>query len=357
MCGICEIDVEKADAFSASLMETINQGAISLMLSIGHQMGLFDCMYGMPPGSSEEVALRAGLHERYVREWLNAMVCAKIVQFNEGEKLYHLPMEHAVWLSRKNPSDNIAVFAQYIPVMANAEQMVMACFKNGGGVPYASYDRFHDVMAEDSGQTVLGALEEFILPLVPGLTDRLSEGIKVLDVGCGRGRAMLKLAGNFPNSQFTGIDLCPGPIEEARSEALHKGLSNIHFLEEDLTHYMPKGKYEWITAFDAIHDQAKPDQVLGSIYQALTDDGVFLMQDICASENVAKNRDHPFGRLLYSISTMHCTPVSLSQGGMGLGTMWGTEKAIQMLSEAGFSRISKHTLPHDSINCYFVVQK
>lgn len=357
MCGVCEIDVEKADAFSASLMETINQGAISVMISMGHQVGLFDYMYGMPPSSSEEIALRAGLHERYVREWLNAMVCAKIVHFLEEQKLYHLPMEHAVWLSRKNPSDNIAVFAQYVPVMANAEQMVMACFKSGGGVPYAAYNRFHAVMAEDSGQTVLGALEEYILPLIPDLTYRLSEGIQVLDVGCGRGRAMLKLAEIFPNSQFIGIDLCPGPIEEARSEALLKGLSNIHFLEQDMTHYMPNGKYEWITAFDAIHDQAKPDQVLKSIYQALAEDGVFLMQDINASENVAKNQDQPFGRLLYSISTLHCTPVSLAQGGMGLGTMWGTEKAIQMLSDAGFSKITENTLPHDSINCYYVVQK
>ena len=112
-----------------------------------------------------------------------------------------------------------------------------------------------------------------------------------------------------------------------------------------------------ITAFDAIHDQARPDKVLQFVNDSLKKDGDFLMQDIDASEHVQNNMEHPIGPLLYTISTMHCMTVSLAQGGMGLGTMWGTEKANRMLKEAGFKSIKENRLEHDPQNCYFVVNK
>ncbi|MFC0264481.1 class I SAM-dependent methyltransferase [Fontibacter flavus] len=353
----CEIDPVKAEGFAGSLVEMINQGAMSIMISIGHQTGLFDVMAGMEPSTSKEIADQSGLHERYVREWLNAMVVGKIVFVDDSSTYYHLPMEHAMFLSRKFPGDNIALFAQYIPVIAGVEQKVIHCFKNGGGIPYSEYVRFHEVMAEDSGQTIIGALFDHILTLIPGITQRLEKGISVLDVGCGSGRALIQLGERFPNSVFLGIDLCKEPIEKARKSTEEKGLQNVFFHQADLTSFRPDVEFDLITAFDAIHDQARPDLVLKTIYDCLKDNGVFLMQDIDASEKVYNNLDHPFGRLLYSISTMHCTSVSLAQGGMGLGTMWGTERANRMMRQAGFNNVTENRLPHDPMNCYFVVSK
>ncbi|HSI77162.1 MAG TPA: class I SAM-dependent methyltransferase [Lunatimonas sp.] len=353
----CELDPAKAEGFAGSLVEMINQGALSIMVSLGHQLGLFDVMVGMAPASSSDIAEKANLHERYVREWLHAMAVGKIVEVDPTSTFFHLPQEHAMFLSRKFPGDNIALFSQYIPVLANVEQKVMHCFKNGGGVPYEEHGRFHEVMAEDSGQTILGALMDHILPLVPGLKGRLESGIKVLDIGCGSGRAIVMLAEQFPNSTFLGVDLCVEPLEKGSRAAKDKGLKNVVFQQKDLTSFTPEGRFGLITAFDAIHDQARPDLVLNTIFKSLEEDGVFLMQDIYASEKVHNNLDHPFGRLLYSISTLHCTTVSLAQGGMGLGTMWGTERATRMLGEAGFSYIQENRLEHDPMNCYFVVKK
>ncbi|SIT02362.1 class I SAM-dependent methyltransferase [Belliella pelovolcani] len=237
------------------------------------------------------------------------------------------------------------------------EKQVIQCFKEGGGVPYSNYERFHEVMSEDSGQTIVTNLINHILPLIPGIVGRLENGISVLDVGCGSGKAILELAEKFPNSLFLGIDLCEEPIQKALETAKEKGLKNTFFQKADLSKFKPNVQFDLILAFDAIHDQPFPKIVLETIYQCLKDDGVFLMQDIDASKNVVNNLNHPFGRLLYAVSTMHCTPVSIAQGGLGLGAMWGTETAMTMLQETGFTNIQENRLSHDMMNCYFVVSK
>jgi hypothetical protein len=109
-----------------------------------------------------------------------------------------------------------------------------------------------------------------------------------------------------------------------------------------------------IFTFDAIHDQAQPGQVLRNIARALKADGIYLMQDIAGSSHVHHNLDHPLAPFLYTISTMHCMTVSLAAGGEGLGTMWGKEKALELLAAAGFTHTEVHQLPHDVMNYYYV---
>lgn len=357
MCSVCAMDSAKAEGFAESLVDLINKGALSVMISIGHQTGLFDRMAELKKFTSQSLADYSGLNERYVREWLKAMAAGKIIEWSSEPAEFYFPSEHAAFLTRKHGSDNMALYTQYIPVLASVEQSILSCFYQGGGVPYSAYERFHEVMAEDSGQTILAPLLDQILPLIPDLTQKLATGIEVMDIGCGRGKAMIKLAENFPNSRFMGIDLCAEPLESAREEVRRKNLTNIQFKQADLTAFRPAGKFELITAFDAVHDQARPDLVLRTVYESLNDEGHFLMQDIDGSEHLEKNLEHPFSPLLYTISTMHCMSVSLAQGGLGLGTLWGVEMANRMLREAGFTQIRENRLPHDPMNCYFIVQK
>jgi 2-polyprenyl-3-methyl-5-hydroxy-6-metoxy-1,4-benzoquinol methylase len=349
-----QLDQKKSEDFSEKLIDILNNGAIALMISIGHRTGLFDTMAGLHGATSLEVASAAGLNERYVREWLGAMVVGGIIEYDQEGKTYTLPPEHAAWLTRKATPDNIAVFAQYIPLLGTVEDQIVECFQNGGGVPYEKYHRFHEVMAEDSGQTVVSSLVESILPLANGLVDRMKSGIDVLDIGCGSGRAVNTMARAFPNSRFTGYDLSREAISAARIEAERSGLTNTTFGEIDLTDFFPEIQYQLITAFDAIHDQARPDVILKNVAHALHPDGVFLMQDIAGSKHVHKNMDHPVGPLLYTISCMHCMSVSLAQGGAGLGAMWGEETAIEMLKEAGFNRTEVKRLPHDFQNSFYI---
>jgi len=352
-----KLDQERAEAFAERMLDMLNSGALSLMTSIGHRTGLFDTMSEIAPSTSAQIAQAAGLNERYVREWLGAMLTGGVVECDAEGRHFWLPPEHAAWLTRNATPDNIAVFAQYIPLLGAVEDQIITCFREGGGVPYSQYNRFHQVMAEDSGQTVVAVLLERILPLVPGLVEALKNGIDVMDVGCGSGRALNLMAQTFPNSRFVGYDLCDEAILTARARANAEGIANVTFEPRDLTTGDVHRRYDLITAFDAIHDQARPDRVLASVAQALKPDGVFLMQDIAASTHMHKNGDHPAGPLLYTISCLHCMPVSLAQNGAGLGAMWGQEKALEMLEAAGFGSVEIKRLPHDFQNSYFIATK
>jgi len=119
----------------------------------------------------------------------------------------------------------------------------------------------------------------------------------------------------------------------------------------------PTARYDLITAFDSIHDQAAPHKVLKAVSHALRPDGVFLMQDIRASSHVHNNIGHPLGTFTYAVSCMHCMTVSLSLGGEGLGTAWGEEKALALLAQASLNLVEVKQLPHDIINNYYIAMR
>jgi 2-polyprenyl-3-methyl-5-hydroxy-6-metoxy-1,4-benzoquinol methylase len=355
--AVNKMNPTKTEEFAERMIGILNSGALALMSSIGHRTGLFDVMSDLPSLTSEQIAEAASLNERYVREWLGAMVTGGIVEYDPDQGTYRLPREHAASLIRAATPDNIAAFAQYIPLLGTVEDRIVECFKKGGGVPYSAFGRFQEVMAEDSGQTVVAALMDSIIPLVPGLSQNLESGIEVLDVGCGSGRAVNLMAKSFPKSRFSGHDISEEAIATARAAAVQQGLANVRFEVKDVTGLNASGQYKLVTAFDAIHDQAQPAKVLREIAAALHPDGTFLMQDIAASSQVHKNMDHPVGPLLYTLSCMHCMTVSLASNGAGLGAMWGEEKAREMLQEAGFSKIEVKKLPHDFQNIYYLIKK
>lgn len=354
------MDTAVAEAFADRFVDALNGGALCLMTSLGHRAGLFDALADTGPVSAEQLAERAGLNDRYVREWLGAMTTARVVHCDPQTGLYELPVEHACSLTRAAGADNMAVFAQYIGLLGGVEDDILECFEHGGGVPYERFPRFHAVMAEDSGQSVLPVLESHIVPLVPGLAERLEAGIDVLDVGCGRGRALMRLAERYPRSRFTGYDLSAEALAWAGSQAREAGLANLRFEVRDLSDFDKTAEpaaYDFVTTFDAVHDQARPQRVLDGIARTLRDDGVYLMQDIDASSHHHDNLEHPLGTLLYTVSCMHCMTVSLAQDGDGLGAMWGREKASAMLEEAGFRDVTIHRLDHDPQNAYYVNRK
>jgi SAM-dependent methyltransferase len=352
-------DAGRAEQFAEQVLETLNRGAISLLLSIGHRTGLFDTMATMPPATSAELAEAAGLQERYVREWLHGMTVARVVEHDPERGTFALPPEHAACLTRGAGADNAAVFAQYLPLVGAVEDDVVQAFKEGGGVPYERYTRFHEVMAEDSGLSVLTSLFDHILPLVPRIPERLEEGIDVIDLGCGSGRALLAMAQRYPRSRFVGYDLSRQALEAASRAAGEAGISNLRFEVRDLRDFDRTAEpeaFDFATTFDAVHDQPAPRALLAGIRRTLRPDGVYLMQDIRGSSHVHRNMDHPLAPLVYTISTMHCMTVSLAQGGEGLGAMWGEEQARELLSEAGFRHVQVEQLPHDIQNSYYIVR-
>jgi 2-polyprenyl-3-methyl-5-hydroxy-6-metoxy-1,4-benzoquinol methylase len=351
------VDEAKAEDFTNRVVDILNGGMLSLMISIGHRTGLFDVMAGLPPSTSGEVAAAAGLNERYVIEWLGAMTTGRIVRHDAAAKTFWFPPEHAACLTRAAGPDNLASQAQYVAMLGDVETQIVDCFKSGGGVPYASYPAFQKLMAEESSQVFDATLLDVTLPLVPGLVDRMTAGIDVADVGCGSGHAINLMARAFPKSRFVGYDFSEEGIAVGREEAHALGLTNADFEQKDVASLAGKGRFDFITTFDAVHDQAHPDRVLKGIAGLLRPGGDYLCVDIGASSNVAENVDHPLGPLLYTISCMHCMTVSLALGGAGLGAVWGRQKALAMLADAGFKDVVVKNVEGDIFNNYYIAHK
>ncbi len=349
------MDQAKAEAFAGRMMALLNDASLGMLVSIGHQTRLFDTMAEMPAASSDAIAQAAGLQERYVREWLGGMVVARIVSYDPTTKTYVLPREHAAFLTRSAGSNNLAFFTQYIRLLSAVEGDVVRAFREGGGVGYEKYPDFQRLQAEESAALYDTALVEAILPLADGVVERLRSGIDVLDLGTGQGHAVNVMARAFPNSRFLGVDLSAEGIEAARAEAASWKLPNASFELADLAAGLP-GEFDLVTAFDVIHDLAKPKVVLANIARALRREGVFLMMDMAASSRLEENLDHPIGPLLYGASVMHCMTVSLAQGGEGLGTMWGEQIAQEYLKEAGFTIVEVHHLEGDPMHAFYVAR-
>ena len=352
-----ELDPSRLEAFGERIGGIVNDALLALPISVGHQTGLFDTMAELPPSTSNDIAKAADLQERYVRELLGALTTGGITTYDPDLETYVLPPEHAGFLTRAAGVNNLGSITQFVAMLGAVEGDIVRCCREGGGVPYERYPTFHRIMAEQTRDTIDATLLDGTLDLVPGLRERLEDGIDVADVGCGSGYAINVLARAFPNSRFTGFDLSAEAIDAARAQATDWGLANARFEVRDVTTLDVDGGFDFVTTFDAVHDQADPAGVLGGIARSLQPDGVYLCVDIAASSHLEENLDHPLGPAIYTISAFHCMTVSLADGGAGLGAMWGEQTATAMLHEAGFSTVDAHKVEGDILNVFYVARK
>jgi SAM-dependent methyltransferase len=332
-----EFDRAKARAFTQLMVRHLEGAAVSIMLEVGRRVGLFEAMAKMGAVTAAEIAAKTGLSERYVREWLGAMVCGGIVEYAAAERTYRLPREHASALTGSSMR-NLSSMVEMFPLMSRVIPDVAEAFRTGGGVPYSAFQpEFTGLMDRRSRPRYDELLFSAYLGKPEGIIPRLETGIRVADVGCGTGHCVVLMARRFPKSTFVGYDISEAGIAGARAAA--GGLDNASFVVQDVARPLPQGPFDVITAFDAIHDQADPAGVLRRIRDALAPDGTFLMLDVCASSELADNVGLPMAPYLYTMSTMHCMSVSLAAGGPGLGTAWGHQVALAMLHEAGFAHV------------------
>jgi SAM-dependent methyltransferase len=348
---------DRAAAFSQRMLGVFNDACLALMTSIGHRTGLFDTLAAQAPCTPAELAEAAGLQERYVREWLGAMVLGGVVDHDPARGTFTLPPAHAACLTRAAGPDNMATLMQYVPLLGGVEDGIVECFRRGGGLPYAAFPRFQAVQAEDSGQVMGATLLERTLPAFPAVENRLRQGADVADVGCGKGRAVNLMALAFPRSRFVGYDISCEAVAAARVEAEAWGLRNVRYEVRDAAEINDVRAFDVVTAFDAIHDQAHPRRVLRNVARALRAGGRFLMADIRASSRLHENHGHPLGVAFFTISCLHCMTVSLAAGGEGLGAMWGEQKARELLEEAGFEVHEVHQVEGDIQNLYFLAAR
>jgi SAM-dependent methyltransferase len=341
--------------FGRRLLGIYTGAALASMIAIGYQTGLFEAA-AAGPATSEELARRAGLEERYVREWLGAMASGGVMTYDPASERYALPPEHARFLTG-HTGRNAAPQSQIFPLTAAVLPELVACFRDGGGVPYGRFrPGFTQVMDDNWRRIYDDQLIRGFLPAAMGLPERLQAGISAADVGCGTGHALNLMAREYPASTFVGYDLAEDAIAAARREAAAMGLSNVRFEARDIADLPADNRFDLILAFDAIHDQARPEAALQAILRVLAPDGIFFMVEHAFSSDLAGNLENPFAPLYYSLSTMHCLTVSLAEGGAGLGAMWGEEAARQMLAGAGFTHVTVAPSPRPQ-NAIFICRR
>ena len=349
------MDDTKAQLFVSRLVEVYVGAALTLMIDLGHRTGLWDAA-AKGPATSQELADRAGLHERHVREWLGAVTTGRIVEYDATTQQYTLPPEHALSLSG-NGGSNRAVNAPILTFLGRHVSSVSAAFRDGGGVPYS---QFRPEFTEFMDLRFRREYDEWLLDgyirKVPGLEQRLRSGIQVCDIGCGTGHNVNLLAAAFPESAFVGYDIAGDAIDLASAEAARLGLRNARFEVLDATKLPGGVAFDLITTFDAVHDQADPQSTLNQISRCLSPGGTYLMIDIKASSLLENNLQNPMAPYFYAMSTMHCLQVSLAENGAGLGTCWGQELALEMLAKAGLTDVEVLDSTNPT-NCIYVCTK
>jgi 2-polyprenyl-3-methyl-5-hydroxy-6-metoxy-1,4-benzoquinol methylase len=354
--------------FAQKMIDILNYGALNLAMAIGYRTGLYEVLDTVDsPQSATDIAAKAGLSQRYVKEWLGVMVTAGIVEVSlgeDGEDRFHLPKARADFLTRRAGNSNLGVYTQEVPLLTLcAMEAVIQGFATGEGISYQHYPRFQAFMSELANVKHREILVNQFLPCVDNgkLVPRLRKGIKVCDLGCAEGVALLLMARAFPNSEFTGVDLSAEVIHEARLEAKRQAITNVRFITLDAAmlkdHDQFRGFFDYVMAFDAIHDQTQPLEALQGVFSMLAEDGLFSMIDIAARTRLAGNATHPLGPFLYTVSLMHCMPVGLMDGGAGLGMMWGREMATDLLRQAGFQNVEVLEMPFDAFNLHFFCRK
>ena len=327
-------------------------GLLTLMIDLGNRTGLFAAA-AEGPATSSELAKRADVHERYVREWLGAMVTGGIFEYDSAAGTYRLPPARAACLTGTG-QNNMAHLSGIIRFLGKNVPDVARAFRDGGGVPY---DKYFPAFSDFADKVSRGTYEELLvaswLPLAPGLTERLTAGARVADLGCGTGTSTLALARAFPKSSFVGYDVVGDFVQRGRAEAAGLGLSNVTFEQRDAAELPVEPRFDLVFALDAIHDLPDPPGVLRRIRDALVPGATFVMVEPANSSELVGNLDNPIATLMYTASTLHCVPVSLAHGGPGLGLVWGEERARELLAETGFQDIEMHPAPGDPFNAVY----
>jgi SAM-dependent methyltransferase len=346
------VDEVRSSEFARALVGIYSGAVLTQLIGVGYETGLFDAI-ARGRATSAELAERAQLEERYVREWLGALTAGGVFVYHAETGAYELPPEHAPWLMG-HTARNAAPMSQILNQFGTLLPRLIECFRHGGGIPYSEFrpqftNRMDDVWRRIYDEQLIDGF----IGAAAGLPERLNSGIRAADIGCGTGHAINLLAQAFPASEFAGYDIAQDAIAAATAEAQAMRLSNTRFEVLDVSQLPSEPKLDLIMAFDAIHDQVDPAGVLGNVRRALAEDGLFFMVDFKFSSNLEDNLDNPFAALYYGISTMHCLTISLAEGGAGLGTVWGIQTARRMLADAGFSDIEVLDSPRPQ-NCIYL---
>ena len=349
------VDQAKVEEFAARVLGNTSGAMVSLLASIGDRLGLFREL-ARGPATSAELAVRARVNERYAREWLGGMASAGYLTHDRKSGRFSLPPEAVPVLAQEGGPHFLGGLFQMLPPMTRPFVRLATAFRTGRGVPQSEYDE--DFWAGMERFTA-GWFENFLLdewlPGMPDVQAKLEYGARLADVGCGSGRALVKLAKAFPNSTFDGYDVTEQQLERARENVKAAGVQDrVKLHRADAAEGLPE-QYDIVTTFDVVHDAVNPRGLLKAIRQGLKPDGIYVCLDMNGAADLDGNAG-PVGSLFYGFSLLYCLTTSLANGGEGLGTLGFHEQRVRdMAGEAGFADVRRVPIDHP-FNCLYEIR-
>lgn len=335
------IDEQRAEAFVGRAMGDLSATVTVLMATIGDRLGLFTTLAEQGPATSEQLAERAGIAERYAREWLDAMAAAGYFDFHSESGTYTLPAEHRPVLAAEGGPVFVGGAYQEVSGFVAVLDRIIEAFRTGGGVPSAEYnEHFFAGYARFTAGWYNNLLLPAWLPAMPATSQLLEAGADVADVGCGRGLALITLANAFPGSRFVGYDVHEPSVAAARSAAAEAGVADrVRFEQRDVAVEGLPSTYDVVFTFDVVHDAVDPAGMLRAIRAALRPEGRYVCVDMNASHRPEENAG-TIGALFYGLSVLYCMTTSLAHGGAALGMCGFNPHTVELMcKEAGFSDI------------------
>jgi SAM-dependent methyltransferase len=336
------LDRKKAAAMARQVGVDFGAALTAALAYIGDRLGIFKAMAGGSAFTTQQLAERTGLNERYLREWTATMAAAGYIDYSPEDATFRMSPEQAAVLTNEDTTYFTAGAFQYAVACYRQIPKLMEAFRGGGGVPFS-----------DFGPDIVEAIERLFhvgyetwvarewIPAVPDIHERLLAGGEAAEVGCGAGQCLIPVAAAFPTSRFFGYDVDPTSVERARNKAAAAGLTGRIAFEQIAAERVPlMERFDLVMAFNCIHDMAHPRAALKAIQRMLKPDGAFLWSEADVGARLEDNLG-PVGRTLYGASTMHCMTVSLAQGGEGLGSAISAELAINLAVEAGFASMER----------------
>ncbi len=336
------IDQAKADAFLGKVLGDTAALAVTVMSSIGDRLGLFKNLAQEGPATSGELAKRAHVNERYALEWLSAMASAGYLEYDPATHRFILPPEHIPVLAQEGGPVFFGGVQQEVVGLSGPINQLMQAFRNGGGVPMEAYD---PSTWEGLTRFTNGWFENLLvpvwLPAMPEVQAKLERGALVADVGCGHGKALIKLAQTYPQSRYIGYDSFAPSVEQAKINARAAGVADrVSFELRDVARGLPE-QYDIITTFDVVHDAVNPRGLLRAICEGLRPGGRYVCLEINSSDKLEENIGL-LGSFFYSVSVLYCMTSSLAHHGEGLGTVGIPESKMRELArEAGFGSVRR----------------
>jgi 2-polyprenyl-3-methyl-5-hydroxy-6-metoxy-1,4-benzoquinol methylase len=334
----------------AKLMEFVYQAVGDLgaaltatLVNVGDRLGLYRAMAGKGPMTAAELATTTDTTERYVAEWLAGQAASGYISY-EGDGRYRLPDEQAVALTDEDSPACVLGGFQAMTAAMRAEPKIIEAFRSGGGVGWHEHDPgLFEGTERFFRPGYLANLVGSWIPALDGIEAKLRTGGKIADVGCGHGASTLIMAKAYPESSVVGYDYHQASIDAARKRATEAGVSERATFEQASAKDYSGTGFDLIAFFDCLHDMGDPVGALAHARQALAPEGAVMLVEPFANDDIADNMN-PLGRVFYSVSTLVCTPASLSQEvGRGLGAQAGEARLREVAHEAGMTRFRRAT--------------